>query len=104
MSGLDISLHPLGLLPRLIEIPALHDPLHDGAGIDILKLVMTDLAVDTHHLGCSVDVGRGWHERRRPVVDSVGGAPWERAEVLYRGDERGAEDDGVNVLQLFTCQ
>lgn len=96
--GFADRLHALLPLALLVEVPALHDALHDGAGVDVLELVSGDLLEDTHLLRRRVRVVREGHERRWPVVHGVRGTPWRAREVRFDGREWRSEYDGVNIL------
>lgn len=98
VGGLNVSLHALGLLASLIEIPALHNSLDDGAGIHVLVLVLANFLVDAHLLGNRVHVFGVRHERGRTVVDGIRSAPGERGEIALGWLEGSAENDGVDVL------
>lgn len=98
---LDLLAHALlalFALSFLIQRAALHDPGHNLGGVDVLELVVSDLAVDVEGLGDGVGVVSERHELGDTVVDGGGGRVREGEEEGFGEREGRAEDDGVNVL------
>lgn len=65
------SFHPFLLLPLLIQLPILNNPLRNLTGIDMLEIVRPDLLVNPHGLCIRVRVARERHGRGWAVVDGT---------------------------------
>lgn len=101
---LDLLAHAfftLFALSFLIQRAALHDPGHNLGRIDVLELVVSDLAVDVEGLGDGVGVVGEWHELGDAVVDGGGSGVGEGEEEGFGEGEGRAEDDGVDVLGVL---
>jgi hypothetical protein len=88
-------------LPFLIQRPALHDARHNLRSVHVLELVICDLAVNVERLGDGVGVVGQRHELGDAVVDGDGRAVGEREKEGFGEGEGGAEDGGVDVLDIM---
>jgi hypothetical protein len=86
-------------LPLLIHGPTLHDSRHNLRSIDVLELVICDLAVDVEGLGNGVGVVGQGHEFGDAVVDGYWGRVGEGEEEGLGEGEGRAKDDGVDILR-----
>jgi len=83
----------LSPLPCLIHFPALHYPLHDLAGIDVLELVLCNFLVYPELFCCRIWIVRERYERCGSVIDDRRKTEGEGLEVRSAGREGCAEDD-----------
>lgn len=92
------ALLALAALALLEAGAALHDAGDDLGGVDVLELVVCDLAVQVQGLGDGVGVVGQRHELGDAVVDGRGRAVGERQQEGFGEREGRAEDGGVDVL------
>src|SRR5690242_6894083 len=92
------ALFALFALALLVQRAALHDAGDNLGGVDVLELVVGDLAVEVEGLCGGVGVVGERHELCGAVVDGDGGAVGEGEQEGFGEREGGAEDGGVDVL------
>ena len=84
------SLYSLSLF---VHVAAFQDPLNDLTGIDCGEIMLSNLLVYSHRLGCGVRVVCERHETCGSVVDSIWSTPRSGGEVCTSWREGSSEND-----------